>query len=64
MQRIGLIALTGAFLLAAAPLHAAVRFCDFFKIKTDPAWGDQNGDWTIAKHVRAAGVVHRYSQQQ
>ena len=50
MRRIGLIVLTGAVLLVAAPLRAAPLFCDAFKTKTDPAWGNQDGAWTIAKH--------------
>jgi hypothetical protein len=30
-------------------LRAATHFCDGFKSKTDAAWGDQDGVWTIAK---------------
>lgn len=45
----------GAAALAAAwfavtPALAAKTFCDSFKMKSDPAWSDQNGSWTIAGH--------------
>jgi hypothetical protein len=38
-----------ALLLAATPALAGGTFCDKFVSKNDPAWGDQDGSWTIAK---------------
>ncbi len=44
------MALSGVIALAVMPsLRAATHFCDSFTSKTDPAWGDQDGVWTIAK---------------
>jgi len=37
-------------LLAVNPALAGTSFCDSFANKNDPAWGDQDGSWTIAKH--------------
>jgi hypothetical protein len=34
--------------LAVTPALAAKTFCDGFKAKNDPAWGNQDGSWTIA----------------
>ena len=39
-----------ALLLAVTPALAGSTFCDKFVSKKDPAWGDQDGSWTIAKH--------------
>jgi hypothetical protein len=39
-----------ALLLSVAPALAGSTFCDKFANKNDPAWGDQDGSWTIAKH--------------
>ena len=49
MKLFCLLPLAGALVLAAPASRAATRFCDAFKSKTDPAWGDQSGAWTIAK---------------
>jgi len=39
-----------ALLLSVTPALASSTFCDSFASKNDPAWGDQDGAWTIAKH--------------
>ncbi len=39
-----------ALLLSVVPASASSTFCDSFVSKHDPAWGDQDGTWTIAKH--------------
>ncbi len=39
-----------ALVLAVSPALAGGTFCDSFGNKNDPAWGDQAGSWTIAKH--------------
>ncbi len=49
MKLFCLLPLAGALVLAPPASRAATRFCDAFKSKTDPAWGNQSGAWTIAK---------------
>ena len=39
----------GFFMGAASPVQAAKLFCDSFKSAKDPAWGNQDGNWTIEK---------------
>jgi hypothetical protein len=39
-----------ALLLGVTPALASSTFCDSFASKNDPAWGNQDGSWTIAKH--------------
>jgi len=43
----GAAALAAAW-LAVTPALAAETFCDSFRTKNDPAWGDQGGSWTVA----------------
>ena len=52
MQHIRAMALSVVAVLAAMPsLHAATHFCDGFKSATDPAWGNEDGAWKIAKRT-------------
>jgi hypothetical protein len=52
MRQIYAMAFAGVAVLAAMPsLHAATQFCDSFKSKTDPTWGDEDGAWAITKRT-------------